>query len=121
MSDNIKKKIESTEFYKIMLDTLTQIKTKYENLDNTITELKKDINRLHGKVENLEDIRVEVEQIKSKIETGIENNRKEILKKLEGQTKTTKEMMMKFLDNVEKEQQKKKEETLTEEINKEQK
>jgi uncharacterized phage infection (PIP) family protein YhgE len=111
MSDNIKKKIESTEFYKIMLDILNQIKAKYENLDNTINELKKDVDRLHAKVENLDDIRIEVQQIKSKIESGIESNRKEILKKLEGQTKATKEMMMKFLDNVEKEQQKKKEES----------
>jgi hypothetical protein len=111
MSDNIKKKIESTEFYKIMLDILNQIKAKYENLDNTINELKKDVDRLHAKVENLDDIRIEVQQIKSKIEVGIESNRKEILKKLEGQTKATKEMMMKFLDNVEKEQQKKKEES----------
>jgi chromosome segregation ATPase len=111
MSDNIKKKIESTEFYKIMLDILNQIKAKYENLDNTINELKKDVDRLHAKVENLDDIRIEVQQIKSKIEAGIESNRKEILKKLEGQTKATKEMMMKFLDNVEKEQQKKKEES----------
>jgi hypothetical protein len=121
MSDNIKKKIESTEFYKIMLDILNQIKAKYENLDNTINELKKDVDRLHAKVENLDDIRIEVQQIKSKIEAGIESNRKEILKKLEGQTKATKEMMMKFLDNVEKEQQKKKEEKITEETNKEQK
>jgi hypothetical protein len=114
MSDNIKKKLESNEFYKNMLEILMQIKGKYENLDITITELKKDVDRLHGKVEKLEDIGIEIEQIKSKIESGIDNNRKEILKKLDAQTKATKELMIKFLDKVEKENEvKKQEKTVT--------
>jgi hypothetical protein len=114
MSDNIKKKLESNEFYKNMLEILMQIKGKYENLDTTITELKKDVDRLHGKVEKLEDIGIEIEQIKSKIESGIDNNRKEILKKLDAQTKATKELMIKFLDKVEKENEvKKQEKTVT--------
>jgi ElaB/YqjD/DUF883 family membrane-anchored ribosome-binding protein len=114
MSDNIKKKLESNEFYKNMLEILMQIKGKYENLDTTITELKKDVDRLHGKVEKLEDIGIEIEQIKSKIESGIDNNRKEILKRLDAQTKATKELMINFLDKVEKENEvKKQEKTVT--------
>lgn len=118
MSDNIKKKIESNEFYKMMLEVLMQIKGKYESLDSSINELKKSVDRIHGKLENLEEIRIEVEQIKSKIELGMENNRKEILKKLEAQIKANKEMMIKFLDKVERENQdKKQEKVVTQEPN----
>jgi recombination DNA repair RAD52 pathway protein len=92
MSDNIKKKIESIEFNKMILDVLYQIKVKYEILDITISELRKDFNRLYGKVETFEAVRTEVEQVKIKVDGGFETTRKELSKKVDGVAKSNKEI-----------------------------
>jgi hypothetical protein len=93
MSDSIKNKILQTEFYKTMLEVLQQIKSKYENIELVIQELKKDINRLHSKVDNIEEFESELEQLKLKMEQGFETTRKDIAKKIDGLSKTNKEIL----------------------------
>jgi hypothetical protein len=79
----IKELIDSVEIYKLVFEILTSTKNKYEELSLVLSEFKKDIDRLHVKLTELENIKHELNGFKVKQEESFETMRKEIGRKLE--------------------------------------
>lgn len=97
MSNTIKDKVEAVEYLSLVLEVLNKIKSKNENIDLSLVELRKDINRLHSKVDLIDDLRKELSQLESKLNNSIDLSKKELNKKMESLTKYNKEITEKFV------------------------
>jgi hypothetical protein len=67
----------------MVFDILNSTKNKYEELSLLLSEFKKDIDRIHVKLTELENIKLELNGFKVKQEESFEAMRKDIGRKLE--------------------------------------
>lgn len=100
---NVKELINSVEVYKLIYEIASASKGKYENISIALQELRKDIDRIHTKLGELETIKIEVVNFKAKINENLELIRKDFGKKLDGvikQFKESKEFSDKLIDKM---------------------
>ena len=101
--NNIKEIINSVEVYKLIFEIVNSSKNKYEDISSALQELKKDIDRIHTKLGELETIKIEVTNFKNKINENLELIRKDFGKKLDTvikQSKESKDFSDKLLDKI---------------------
>lgn len=100
---NVKELINSVEVYKLIYEIASASKGKYEDISNALQELRKDIDRIHTKLGELETIKIEVVNFKAKINENLELIRKDFGKKLDvviKQSKESKEFSDKLIDKM---------------------
>lgn len=101
--NNIKEIVNSVEVYKLIFEIVNSSKNKYEDISSVLQELKKDIDRIHIKLGELETIKIEVTNFKNKINENLEIIRKDFGKKLDTvikQSKESKDFSDKLLDKI---------------------
>ncbi len=100
---NVKELINSVEVYKLIYEIASASKGKYEDISNALQELRKDIDRIHTKLGELETIKIEVVNFKAKITENLELIKKDFGKKLDvviKQSKESKEFSDKLIDKM---------------------
>jgi hypothetical protein len=100
---NVKELINSVEVYKLIYEIARASKGKYEDISNALQELRKDIDRIHTKLSELETLKTEVMNFKSKISENLELLKKDFGKKLEvviKQSKDSKDFSDKLMDKL---------------------
>jgi len=100
---NVKELINSVEVYKLIYEIASASKGKYEDISNALQELRRDIDRIHTKLGELETIKIEVVNFKAKISENLELIKKDFGKKLDvviKQSKESKEFSDKLIDKM---------------------
>ena len=97
MSNQIKDRVESVEYLSLVLEVLNKIKTKHENIDYSLAELRKDLNKLHSKVDSIDEVRKELIQLENKVLNSIDLSKKELIKKIDSLTKYNKDITERFV------------------------
>jgi soluble cytochrome b562 len=100
---NIKEVINSVEVYKLIFEIVSSSKNKYEDISNALKELRKDIDRIHTKLGELETLKIEVSNFKNTINDNLEILRKDFGKKLDNvikQSKDSKDFSDKLLEKI---------------------
>jgi hypothetical protein len=97
MSNQIKDRVESVEYLSLVLEVLNKIKTKHENIDFSLAELRKDLNKLHSKVDSIDEVRKELIQLENKVLNSIDLSKKELIKKIDSLTKYNKDITERFV------------------------
>jgi hypothetical protein len=97
MGNQIKDRVESVEYLSLVLEVLNKIKTKHENIDFSLAELRKDLNKLHSKVDSIDEVRKELIQLENKVLNSIDLSKKELNKKIDSLTKYNKDITERFV------------------------
>ncbi len=100
---NVKELINSVEVYKLIYEIASASKGKYEDISNALQELRRDIDRIHTKLGEIETIKIEVVNFKAKISENLELIKKDFGKKLDvviKQSKESKEFSDKLIDKM---------------------
>ncbi len=97
MSNQIRDKVESVEYLSLLLEVLNKIKNKNENIELSLAELRKDLNRLHTKVDLIDELRKDMIQIENKLNNNFDLSKKELIKKIDTLTKYNKDITERFV------------------------